>query len=398
MKLGIEVLLQDQKKIKHLKSKKVALVCHPASINHKFEHSIDLISKKLKLSSAFGPQHGIKGEKQDNMVESEDYLHPQYHIPIYSLYGQVRRPSKDMMKSFDILLFDLQDVGCRIYTFITTLLYMMEECARFNKTLLVLDRPNPAGREIEGLRLLPGWESFVGAAPIPMRHGLTLGELALYFKDFYNLDLDLQIIKMQSYKISQKPGWGWPMDLAWINPSPNAANLNMARAYAGTVLLEGTHLSEGRGTTRPLELFGAAEIDFSKVLQLMRKKGSSWLQGAHLRECFFEPTFHKYAGKLCHGLQIHTDWPGYQPQKFKPYRLVALMLKCLHELYPDYEIYRQFNYEYIENRLPFDSINGGPRLREWIDDIKQTPLDLQQDLFKDEKSWLKESKKYRLYK
>lgn len=398
VKLGLEVFLKDAKKIKSLKNKRVSLVCHPASVNATLEHSFDLINSKLKLTSAFGPQHGVQGEKQDNMLESDDVLHPRAQIPVFSLYGKVRTPTDEMMQTFDVLLFDLQDLGCRIYTFITTLYYLMEKCAQFQKKLIILDRPNPAGRHIEGFRLIPGYESFVGIAPIPMRHGLTTGELALYYKDFFKLKLDLEIIPMQGYKPNSKPGFGWPMERSWVNPSPNAATLNMARAYPGTVLIEGTNLSEGRGTTRALELLGAPDIDFREVLSLMKKKAPAWMKGILIRECFFEPTFHKHVGKTCHGLQLHTDFPGYSPDSFKPFRLISLALKCIRELYPSYPIYRDFAYEYVTDKLAFDVINGGPRLREWIEDSAQSPQALDKNLKKDESSWQKESKKYLLYK
>lgn len=398
MKLGLEVFLEDRKLLKTLKGKRVSLVCHPASVNQKLEHSFDLLHAKVGLASAFGPQHGVKGEKQDNMVESDDVLHPTAKIPIYSLYGKVRRPTREMMNSFDVLLFDLQDLGCRIYTFCTTLLYVMEECAKHGKKFIVLDRPNPIGREIEGFRLESGWESFVGAGPMPMRHGLTMGEMALYFKAHFGLDLDLTVVKMKGYSPTKKPGYGWPTDLAWVNPSPNAPTLNMARAYPGTVLIEGTNLSEGRGNTRALELVGAADADFGKVLALMRRRAPQWMKGALYRECFFEPTFHKFQGKLCHAIMFHTDIPGYQPAKFKPFRAVALMLKCLRELYPEYPIYRDFAYEYVLDKLAFDVINGGPKLKNWIEDSAATPAQLERALQADEKSWRQETRKLWLYK
>lgn len=397
MKLGLEVLLANKKMIRELKKKRVSLICHPASVDHKLQHSFDILHEKIGLASAFGPQHGVKGEKQYNMMESEDFIHPTTKIPIFSLYGKVRRPSKEMMETFDVVIFDLQDLGCRIYTFITTLLYMLEACDRHKKQMIVLDRPNPAGREIEGLKLIPGWESFVGAAPMPMRHGMTVGELAVYFQKTLKLDVDLTVIKMQGYKPTSKDGYGWPSDLAWVNPSPNAASLNMARAYSGTVMLEGTHLSEGRGTTRPLEVIGAPDVDFGKVLALMKKKAPQWMKGALYRECYFQPTFYKYKEQLCNGFQIHTDTPSYVPKNFKPYRAVALMFKCLRELYPNYEIYRDFAYEYVEDKLAFDVINGGPRLREWIEDKNQTVAALEKDLRRDESAWLKETKKFWIY-
>jgi len=398
MKLGIEVLLDNKELLKQLKGQRVALVCHPASVNQKLEHSFDLLHRKIGLASAFGPQHGIKGDKQYNMIETEDEIDPKYQIPIFSLYGKVRRPTAEMMQTFDTLVFDLQDLGCRIYTFITTLLYIMEECAKHKKKLIILDRPNPAGREVEGLCLEEGHESFVGAAPIPMRHGLTVGEMAIYYQIHFGLHLDLSIVPMKGYSPNKKPGFGWHSDLAWINPSPNAQTLNMARAYPGTVLIEGTNLSEGRGTTRALELIGAPDLDYTKILTWMKKTAPQWMKGALVRECFFEPTFYKHQGKLCHGLQFHTDFAGYRPSDFKPYRQVALMLKAIRTLYPKYQIYRDFAYEYVTDRLAFDVINGGPKLREWIEDPGSKPKDLEKLLKSDENSWKREMKKYFIYK
>lgn len=397
MKMGLEVLLADKKMLQALRKKRVALVCHPASVDEKLQHSFDLLQKHIGLSAAFGPQHGVKGEKQDNMIESDDFLHPDYKIPVFSLYGKVRTPTPEMMQTFDVLLFDLQDLGCRIYTFITTLLYVMQECAKLGKQVIILDRPNPAGREVEGFSLRPGWESFVGAAEFPMRHGLTTAEMALFYKAHFGLDLDLKIIKMKGYNPEKKPGFGWPMDRPWVNPSPNAQTLNMARVYCGTVMIEGTTLSEGRGTTRALEQVGASDLDFAAVLKLMHKKAPRWLKGVILRECFFEPTFHKHEKKLCHGFQIHADLADYKPQLFKPYRLIALMLKCIRELYPDYPIYRDFAYEYTVGKVAFDVINGGPELRGWIENPKAKPADLEKALKKDEKAWIKTRRNFLLY-
>ena len=399
--LGLEVFLNDKKWLKKLKADRVSLICHPASVDQKLEHSIDLVSKKVNLTSAFGPQHGVKGEKQDNMIESDNFIDPKLNIPIYSLYGEVRRPSKEMMDSADVFLFDLQDLGCRIYTFITTLLYIMEECARFKKNLIILDRPNPAGRRVEGFTLEKGWESFVGAAEIPMRHGLTVGELAFFFKNEFKLDVDLQVVKMKGYNPNKKNEWGWPSTRAWVNPSPNAQTLNMARSYPGTVLIEGTTLSEGRGTTRALEQMGASDINYSEVLKLMneldKKAKTKWLDGILIRECYFEPTFHKHAKQLCHGFQFHTDTPYYKHEKFKPFRITALMLKCIRKLYPNYAIYRDFEYEYTKNKLAFDVINGGTKLRNWIEDSSATLKQLEAQLKKDEMAWVKKRKPFLLY-
>lgn len=398
MKLGLEVLLKKKQLLDLLKKKRVAVVGHPASVDQNLVHTLDLLKPKVKLSAAFGPQHGIKGDKQDNMIETEDFIHPQYKIPIYSLYGKVRKPTPEMMESFDVVLFDLQDLGCRIYTFITTLLYVMQACDRHEKSLIVLDRPNPAGREVEGFSLREGYESFVGASDFPMRHGLTVGELALYFKRRFHLGLNLLVVPMQSYQISKKGEWGWPSERVWVNPSPNAPTLNMARCYPGTVLLEGTTLSEGRGTTRALELVGASDLDFQKVLKEMQRLAPQWMRGAHIRECFFEPTFHKHAQKLCHGFQIHTDFPGYKPQQFKPFRLMALMFKAIRNVNPDYPLWRNFEYEYTSGKLAIDVINGGPELREWVDDPKSRVRDLEQKLLQDEKAWLKHRKSFLIYK
>ena len=260
MKFGIDRLLADPALRAPLAGKRVALLAHPASVTADLTHSLDALAAcgDIRITAAFGPQHGMRGDKQDNMVETADYNDPQHGIPVFSLYGEVRRPTGQMMSTFDVVFIDLQDLGCRIYTFITTLLYMLEACAKEGKAVWVLDRPNPAGRPIEGLTLRAGWESFVGAGPIPMRHGLTLGELGAWFVKHFKLDVDYRVIAMEGYRPDEAPGYGWPLgERTWINPSPNAPNLWMARAYAGTVMLEGTTLSEGRGTTRPLELFGA---------------------------------------------------------------------------------------------------------------------------------------------
>src|SRR5438445_4308782 len=255
MQFGIDRLLEDRARRTPLAGRRVALLAHPASVTRELVHSLDALGSlsDIKLSAAFGPQHGLRGDKQDNMVESPDYTDPVHGIPVFSLYGALRRPSAAMMETLDVLLVDLQDLGCRVYTFVTTLRYVLEAAAQHGKSVWVLDRPNPAGGPVEGLKLRPGWESFVGAGPLPMRHGLTLGELGNWFVDHFELDVDYRVIEMHGWEPDAAPGFGWPPERVWINPSPNAANLNMARAYAGTVMLEGTMLSEGRGTTRPLE-------------------------------------------------------------------------------------------------------------------------------------------------
>jgi uncharacterized protein YbbC (DUF1343 family) len=342
----------------------------------------------IHLTAAFGPQHGLRGDKQDNMIESADFLDPVHGIPVFSLYGEVRRPTAEMIDHFDVLLVDLQDLGCRIYTFITTLMYLLEAAAKYKKSVIVLDRPNPAGRPAEGLILRPGWESFVGAGPMPMRHGLTMGEMGYWFIRKLNLDVKYDVIRMHAWQPDVAPGYGWPMnERNWVNPSPNAANLWMARCYAGTVMLEGTTLSEGRGTTRPLELFGAPDIDTRKLLSAMEQIAPQWMEGCILRECWFEPTFHKHVNQLCAGIQIHVEGDTYNHQAFRPWRLMALVFKALRHIRPDYELWRDFPYEYEHDQLAIDLINGSDLLRLWVDDSNATPEDLDVLASTDEQNW-----------
>ena len=399
IQLGIDRLLADPALRRPLEGQRVAILAHPASVTADLTHSVDaLAATGLKLTAAFGPQHGLRGDKQDNMVESDDFTDPAHQIPVFSLYGEVRRPTGQSMGTFDIILVDLQDLGCRIYTFITTLLYVLEAAARHGKAVWVLDRPNPAGRPVEGLTLRPGWESFVGAGPIPMRHGLTLGELGRWFVDHFKLDVDYRVIEMEGYEPDAAPGHGWPLaERIWVNPSPNAPNLWMARAYAGTVMLEGTTLSEGRGTTRPLEIFGAPDIDARTLLAEMRRLAPEWLQGCALREIWFEPTFHKHAKTLCNGLHVHAEGPFYDHHAFRPWRLQALAFKAIRSLYPDYPLWRDFPYEYEFGKLAIDVINGGPGLREWVDDAAARPGDLDRMTAPDEQAWLEERSRYLLY-
>jgi uncharacterized protein YbbC (DUF1343 family) len=396
---GIDRLLADPALRKPLEGKRVALLAHPASVTADLSHSIDaLIAAGLNVTAAFGPQHGLKGDKQDNMVETPDETDPRLGIPVFSLYGEVRRPSGQMMSAADVFLFDLQDLGCRIYTFVTTLLYLLEAAAEHGKSVWVLDRPNPAGRPVEGTLLQPGGESFVGAGPMVMRHGLTMGEMGHWFIRHFNLDVDYRVIEMEGWRPDEGPGFGWPEDRVWINPSPNAANLNMARAYAGTVMLEGATLSEGRGTTRPLEvLFGAPDVDARAVLGEMERLAPEWLAGAKLREVFFEPTFHKHVGQLCSGIMIHAEGRFYDHQAFRPWRLQALAFKAIRSLYPGYDLWRDFPYEYEFNKLAIDVINGGPALREWVDDPAAEAGDLERFASADEARWRDEAASLRLY-
>ncbi|HEX4894312.1 MAG TPA: DUF1343 domain-containing protein, partial [Hyphomicrobiaceae bacterium] len=346
----------------------------------------------IRLSAAFGPQHGLKGDKQDNMMETPDEVDARLGIPVFSLYGEVRRPTGQMMSTFDTILIDLQDLGCRIYTFVTTLLYVLEAAAEHGKSVWVLDRPNPAGRPVEGTMLQPGWESFVGAGPMVMRHGLTMGEMGHWFVRHFNLDVDYRVIAMEGYDPKAAPGFGWPVERLWINPSPNAPNLNMARAYAGTVMLEGTTLSEGRGTTRPLELFGAPGLDPRAIAAEMERIAPQWLAGCRMREVHFEPTFHKHAGQLCSGLMVHAEGHAYDHHAFKPWRWQALAFKAIRNLHPDYDLWRDFAYEYVFDKLAIDVINGGPALREWVDDPAAEAGDLEAIAAPDEERWKDETR------
>lgn len=399
MDFGIDRLLADPALRAPLAGRRVALLAHPASVTADLTHSLDaLVAAGVTVTAAFGPQHGLRGDKQDNMVESPDFDDPVHRIPVFSLYGEVRRPTDAAMATFDVLLVDLQDLGCRIYTFVTSLLYVLEAAAAHGKAVWVLDRPNPAGRPVEGNLLVPGWESFVGAGPMPMRHGLTLGEMGRWFIDIMHLDVDYRVIAMAGWAPDAAPGYGWPLgDRLWVNPSPNAPNLNMARVYPGSVMLEGTTLSEGRGTTRPLELFGAPDLDARALIAEMRRIAPAWLAGCTLRDCWFEPTFHKHAGHLCAGVHVHAEGAAYDHAAFRPWRLQAAAFKALRRLRPDYPLWRDFPYEYAFGKLPIDVINGGPLLREWVDDPAAQPGDLDAAVAPDEAAWADRRRNFLLY-
>jgi uncharacterized protein YbbC (DUF1343 family) len=397
---GLDRLLAEPALRRPLAGRRIALLAHPASVTAGLDHALDAIAAlgDVRLTAAFGPQHGLRGDKQDNMVESPDFHDPVHGIPVFSLYGEVRRPSDAMLDTFDVLLVDLQDLGCRIYTFITTLRYVLEAATRHGKAVWVLDRPNPVGRPVEGLTLRAGWESFVGAGPMPMRHGLTLGELGHWFIRHLSLDVEYRVVEMQGWQPDAAPGHGWPLgERTWVNPSPNAPNLWMARCYPGTVMLEGTTLSEGRGTTRPLELFGAPDIDGSAIAAGMQRLAPAWLRGCRLRPCWFEPTFHKHVGKLCAGVQVHVEDPSYDHAAFQPWRLQALAFKALRGLHPGYDLWRDFPYEYERGRLAIDLINGSDLLRRWVDDAAATPGDLDALARPDEQAWLEERREVLLY-
>ena len=400
MKTGLDRLLTEPALRRPLARRRIALLAHPASVTPDLVHALDALAGlgDLRLTAAFGPQHGLRGDKQDNMIESPDFADPVHGIPVFSLYGDVRRPTPAMMDTFDVLLVDLQDVGCRIYTFVTTLRYVLEEAVARKKAVWVLDRPNPVGRPVEGLRLRPGCESFVGAGPLPMRHGLTMGELARWFVATLRLDVEYEVVTMDGWAPGAAPGFGWPLGTRpWVNPSPNAPSVFMARCFAGTVMVEGTTLSEGRGTTRPLEVLGAPDLDVRALVASMTALAPDWLTGCRLRPCWFEPTFHKHAGTLCAGLQLHVDDGAYDHDRFRPWRLIALALKALRRARPDYPLWRDFTYEYERDRLAIDVINGGDVLRRWVDDPAATPADLDAATRADEVAWRAEREPVLLY-
>ncbi|HXJ37129.1 MAG TPA: DUF1343 domain-containing protein [Candidatus Eisenbacteria bacterium] len=400
MRFGIDRLLEESALRRPLAGRRVGLVAHPASVTRDLFHSLDALVAvgDVKVTAAFGPQHGLRGDKQDNMIESPDFVDPVHRIPVFSLYGEVRRPTAAMLDNCDVVLVDLQDVGTRIYTFVTTLRYVLEEGAARKKAVWVLDRPNPVGRPVEGLRLRPGQESFVGAGPLPMRHGLTMGELATWFVRELRLDVELAVVEMEGWRPSETPGYGWPLgERSWVNPSPNIPSPWTTRPFPGTVLLEGTTLSEGRGTTRPLEVLGAPDLDARALVATMTSLAPQWLRGCRLRPCWFEPTFHKHVGKLCAGVQIHVDDPAYDHEAFRPWRLMAVAFKALRTLRRDYPLWRDFVYEYEPGRNPIDVLNGGPLLREWVDDPAASVGDLEAMALADETAWRAERGGVELY-
>ncbi len=390
MVIGIEKLLQSPKYLKELRAQRIGLVAHAASVNRELHHSLDLLmAKKLPVTCAFGPQHGMRAEKQDNMIESQDYRDPKHGIPVFSLYGEVRRPTDEMLSHCNVILYDLQDVGCRVYTFLTTLFYLIDACARTQKALWILDRPNPAGRMIEGSLLRSGFESFVGGGALPMRHGLTMGEAARWYIHSKKLTVDLRVLPYQGKAFA---------DRSWVNPSPNIPMLATTRVYPGAVMLEGTKLSEGRGTTTPFHTLGAPGLDIGAILKTAEKHQRKWLQGCRIRPCFFEPTFQKHAKQLCSGIQIHVDDSDYDPKKFKPYRLIALLLKSIRLVHPDWDLWSTDRYEYEDAKPPIDFITGSSFLREWVDDSNAKAGDLDKYLSIDEKRWEKQRRPHLLYR
>lgn len=363
MKPGLDVVFERYRGL--LRGKRVGLIVNPASVNRNFHHASDLFlaSSECQLTALFGPQHGISSTTQDNMIEWEGGRDERTGLPVYSLYGATRIPTEEMVRDVDVLVCDLPDVGTRVYTFAATMANCMIAARQYDKEVIVLDRPNPIGGvHVEGGLVAPGFESFVGMFPIPLRHGMTMGELALLFNEAFGIGCRLSVVPMEGW---QRQMWFDQTGLPWIMPSPNMPTLDTATVYPGTVLVEGTLLSEGRGTTRPFELIGAPFVDPSR---LVKELASEKLPGVYFRPCSFSPTFHKYAGEVCHGVQIHV----LDRQQFKPVITAIALLKAIHRLYPDQFAWRQPPYEYVYDRLPFDVIAGSDALRQQI--VADVPL------------------------
>ncbi len=343
-----------------LLSAAVGLLVHPASISRELAHASSLFyaSSKFSLKAYFGPQHGIRGETQDNMIEWQGFRDTQTGLPVYSLYSETRKPSPAMLADIDALAIDLQDIGSRYYTFVWSMDLCMQACSELGKSVVVLDRPNPiTGSAVEGNVLSPSFSSFVGLRPLPVRHGMTMAEIALYLKDNFYPSLDLHVIEMNGWKRSS---WFDQTGLPWVMPSPNMPTIETALVYPGMCLLEGTLLSEGRGTTRPFEIFGAPFINADILAASLNKLK---LPGVRFRPLFFEPSFQKHAGKICGGAQIHiTD-----RKKYRPFKTGVGVLSTIRGLYPDVPLWKNPPYEYERVKMPIDILAGTDSLRIMID-------------------------------
>jgi len=356
--LGLEVLLAEQTHL--LRGARVGLICNPTTVDHRYAHAADLFEAHpaINLAALFGPQHGIRGETQDNMIEWEGFRDARTGVMAYSLYGAVRQPSPEMLAGVDVLVFDIQDVGTRVYTFVYTLALAMLAAREAGKRVVVLDRPNPInGLAVEGDLLRRGHESFVGMYPIPMRHGMTVGELARMFNGEFGVGCELEVVGMRGYR---RELWFDETDAPWVMPSPNIPTLETATVYPGAVLVEGTMISEGRGTTRPFELNGAPYVDAHELAGRLNGAG---LPGVYFRRHSFQPTFQKHAGCLCHGVQLHV----LARDEFRPVLTGVALIKAVRDLYPQDFAWQQPPYEYVQDRLPFDVIAGGPQLRARIE-------------------------------
>jgi uncharacterized protein YbbC (DUF1343 family) len=358
VRLGIEKLLEGDAPL--VKGARVGLVCNQASVNHGFHHVADLLKehRAVDLRALFGPQHGIRGDVQDNMIETEHATDRETGLPIYSLYSETREPTESMLHDLDVIVFDMQDVGCRIYTFAYTMANCMLAARKFGKRVIVCDRPNPInGRDVAGNVLEKGHESFVGQYSIPTRHGMTLGELARMFNEHCGINCELEVVAMDGW---ERNCWHDETDAPWVMPSPNMPTIDSATVFPGTVHFEGTQVSEGRGTTRPFEFVGAPYIvaeDFAAELN------SANLPGVYFRSCIFRPTFQKHGGVSCDGVQLHVT----DRDSFEPVTSGLTMVKAARDLYPDQFRWKEPPYEYVFDRNPFDVIAGTTKVREAIE-------------------------------
>ena len=357
IELGIERLLNERSDV--LSGLRVGLVCNQASVDHSFRHSADLMASAVDLRALFGPQHGIRGDVQDNMIESGHSTDARTKLPVHSLYSETREPTESMLRDVDVIVVDLQDVGCRIYTFVYTMANCMRAASRLKKKVVVCDRPNPIGGSQTGGNVLEaGFESFVGQFPLPTRHGMTIGELAQLFNESFNIGCDLEIIPMQGWS---RDDWFDETDAPWVLPSPNMPTPDSAAVFPGTVHLEGTQISEGRGTTRPFELVGAPFIEafaYADALNALE------LKGAYFRACGFQPTFQKHAGVTCGGVQIHVT----DRRAFEPVSAGVAIVKTAFDLYENEFKWKIPPYEYVYDQNPFDVISGTDKLRLAIED------------------------------
>ena len=363
VRIGLETLLES--KLDLLKGSRVGLIVNPSSINARFEHAADLFHQhpQINLTALFGPQHGIRGEPQDNMIEWQTFRDKRTGLPAYSLYGETRKPTAAVLSDVDVLVFDIQDVGTRVYTFVCTMALAMEAARECSKRFVVLDRPNPInGIQLEGNILEPEFQSFVGMFPIPMRHGMTAGELSLLFNREFKIGCELEVVGMEGWR---REMWYEDTNLPWVMPSPNIPTVDTAVVYPGSVMVEGTNVSEGRGTTRPFEIIGATFIDPQELINELAKDN---LPGVVFRPLHFQPAFHKFVGELCGGVQIHVT----ERRSLKPVITGVAVISAVRRLYPDHFEWKTPPYEYVYDKLPFDVINGSSRLRNQIE--TRTPL------------------------
>ena len=387
IKLGLEKILDEQ--INLLENLRVGLICNQASVDHQFQHAADLFFAHtlINLTTLFGPQHGIRGDVQDNMIETSHIIDKYTGLPVYSLYSETREPTEEMLRNIDVLVFDLQDVGCRVYTFIYTMANAMRACAKYGKKFVVLDRPNPIGGiAVEGNVLEIGHESFVGQFPIPMRHGLTAGELAELFNQEFSISCDLEVVKMDYW---EREDFYDETDAPWVMPSPNMPTVDTSVVFPATVYFEGTQISEGRGTTRPFEIVGAPYIDSKEYADAL---SSLKLPGVTFRPIEFLPTFQKHAGNGCGGVFLHVT----DRSTFEPVLTGLAMIKTAFDLYPEEFLWKNTPYEYVFDRNPFDVIAGTTRIREMFEQ-KASWEDLKAFCRKGVAEFSEMRKKYLLY-